>query len=98
MRGEKPVEGVLVVLAPSSGAHDQVRHRGFQTDSDGSFDFQNVPAEDYLLFAVEDTGLEYITPGIHRPFERFIGVSPTLREVSQDYNMFEAERVWAVET
>jgi hypothetical protein len=68
MRGGTPVEGVMVVLALASGAHDQIRYRGFQTDSDGSFDFQNVPAEDYLLFAVEDTQIEYANPTAVRPY------------------------------
>ena len=70
MRGDAAVEGVLVVLAPASGAHDQVRYRGFQTDSDGSFDFKGVPAEDYLLFAVEDTEIEYANPAAVR---RYLG-------------------------
>jgi hypothetical protein len=68
MRNDTPVEGVMVVLAPASGAHDQITHRAFQTDSDGSFDFQNVPAEDYLLFAVEDTQIEYANPTAVRPY------------------------------
>ncbi len=58
----------MVVLAPASGAHDQVTYRGFQTDSDGSFDFQNVPVGDYLLIAVEDTQLEYANPIAVRPY------------------------------
>jgi hypothetical protein len=66
MRGEKPLEGVLVVLAPARNASDQSAYRGFQTDSDGSFDYQNVPAGDYLLFATEDTGIEYANPSAIR--------------------------------
>jgi len=67
MRDKKPVEGVLVVLAPARDAagqfaSDPSAYRGFQTDSDGSFDYQNVTAGDYLLFATEDTGIEYANP------------------------------------
>jgi hypothetical protein len=68
MRDDKPIEGVLAVLAPANGSANPLRYRGFQTDSDGSFDFQNVPADDYLLFAVEDTGLEYANPAAIRQY------------------------------
>jgi hypothetical protein len=68
MRGDVAIEGVMVVLAPADASTDQLRYRGFQTDSDGSFDFQNVPAGDYLLLAVEDTGLEYANPSAMRPY------------------------------
>ena len=62
------MQGVLVVLAPAVGVRNQIRYRGFQTDSDGTFDFQNVPSGDYLLFAVEDTELEYAHPTAVFPF------------------------------
>jgi len=38
MDGGKPVAGVLAVLAPTSDSKDPGDYRGFQTDSDGSFD------------------------------------------------------------
>jgi hypothetical protein len=41
----------------------------FQTDSDGSFDYKDVPAGDYVLFAVEDTSFEYANPAA-------VGVEP----------------------
>jgi hypothetical protein len=59
MRGEKGAEGMLVVLAPVSENASAPAAPGFQTDSDGSFDYQSVPAGDYLLFAVDESGLEY---------------------------------------
>jgi hypothetical protein len=76
MSGATALEGVLVVLAPALGPKDQVRYRGFQTDSDGSFDFKNVPAAEYLLFAVEDTEMEYANPVV---VKRYLGNAKRLR-------------------
>jgi hypothetical protein len=59
---EKPasaVPAVLVVLAPSGGDFDPYRYFAFQTGTDGSFDFPNVPAGDYVLFAVNNPEFEY---------------------------------------
>ena len=68
MSGDRIVEGALVVLAPAAGSADWSAYAGFQTDHDGSYDFQNVRSGDYLLFAVEDIGLEYTNPKVLRPF------------------------------
>jgi len=68
MQEEKPIVGAMVVLAPAGGSTDILRYRGFQTDSDGSFDFQNVPAGDYMLFATADTSVEYANPEVVRLF------------------------------
>jgi len=69
MRGDKPVPAALVVLAPVKDSPDSAAHRGFQTDSDGSFDFTNVRAGDYHLFALESTeGVEYAKPEMIRPY------------------------------
>ena len=68
MDGDKPVAGVLAVLAPKSDSKDPGDYRGFQTDSDGSFDYQNVRAGDYVLFAVERVDLEYANPAAVRPY------------------------------
>jgi len=59
MRGDQPVPGVMVVLAPELESSSAPEAHGFQTDSDGSFDYQNVPAGNYLLFAVDESALEY---------------------------------------
>jgi hypothetical protein len=67
MNGERAVAGVMVVLAPKEAA-DLMEYRGFQTDSDGSFDYQNVRAGEYLLFAVDQPGLEYTNREAIRPF------------------------------
>ena len=66
MQEEKPIVGAMVVLAPAGGSTDIFRYRGFQTDSDGSFDFQNVPAGDYMLFATAETSVEYANPDVVR--------------------------------
>jgi hypothetical protein len=57
--GPHPQEGALVVLAPLRPDAKAHEYRAFQSDSDGSFDFRDVRAGDYLLFAVDDVGLEY---------------------------------------
>ena len=60
--GEKPAAGVLVVLAPSGGVRDMSRYLGFQTDSDGSYDFETVPPGEYSLFVTPDMDFEYANP------------------------------------
>jgi hypothetical protein len=68
MNGDKPVPGVLAVLAPKNDSKDPGDYRGFQTDSDGSYDYQNVRAGEYVLFAVERLDLEYANPAAVRPY------------------------------
>jgi len=72
--GDHPVEGALVVLyaAPGQGgtSGSEGRYRSFQTESDGSFDFHSVPAGRYILFAVEDSQLEYGRRDVVAPFLR----------------------------
>ena len=63
-----PLEGAMVVLAPVQDKGDWLAYRGFQTDSDGSFDFANVPVGDYFLFTVDDVHVEYTNPTVIRPF------------------------------
>ncbi|MGA2714112.1 MAG: carboxypeptidase regulatory-like domain-containing protein [Bryobacteraceae bacterium] len=68
MDGSRPAEAVMAVLAPVEESQNPGRYRGYQTESDGSFDFTNVPAGRYHLFAVEDTGFEYANPAAIRPY------------------------------
>lgn len=68
MRGEQAAEGMMVVLAPVSENATAPPARGFQTDSDGSFDYQSVPAGDYFLFAVDESGIEYSKREVIRPY------------------------------
>jgi hypothetical protein len=68
MNGDKAVPAVMVVLAPAADSADAYRYQGFQTDSDGSFDFTAVPAGDYVLFAVDNLKLEYANPEVVRPY------------------------------
>ena len=63
-----PCSWVLAVLAPKSDSKDPGAYRGFQTDSDGSFDYQNVRAGDYILFAIERLDFEYANPSAVRPY------------------------------
>jgi hypothetical protein len=82
MNGDRPVAGVLAVLAPKNDSNDPDDYRGFQTDSDGSFDYQNVRAGEYILFAVESLDLEYKNPAAVRPhFASGKSIRITTREV-----------------
>jgi hypothetical protein len=68
MNGDKPVPAALVVLAPLAGSANPADYSGFQTESDGSFDWVSVPAGDYLVFAVDKLDLEYTNPEVLRPY------------------------------
>lgn len=68
LNGDKPVPMVMVVLAPASTSANPADVLGFQTDSDGSFEFDAVPAGDYVLFAVDDQEFEYANPAALRPY------------------------------
>jgi len=68
MNDDKPVPAVLVVLAPRTDSSDRIRYRGFQTESDGSYDFTGVPAGEYVLFATDRVDLEYALPDALRPY------------------------------
>jgi hypothetical protein len=68
MNRDKPVPMVMVVLAPAMVSTDPSRYHGFQTDSDGSFDFATIPVGDYVLFAVENQEFEYANAEAVRPY------------------------------
>jgi hypothetical protein len=68
MDGDMPVEGVWAVLAPVSLPTNWTLYHGFQTDSDGSFDWPDVPAGDYFLFAAKVPALEYTNPAALGPY------------------------------
>jgi len=53
-RSGRPASGVFVALLPVSVNAGLEARQPNQSDSDGSFDFPNVPAGDYLVMAVED--------------------------------------------
>ena len=65
---DKPAPAVLVVLVPRDNPADTDRYHGFQTESDGSYDFTVVPAGEYLLFTTDRVDLEYANPNIVRPY------------------------------
>jgi hypothetical protein len=68
MNGDKPAPAVMVVLVPRATAADPAEPLGNQTESDGSFDYESVPAGDYLLFAVDKLDFEYANPEVTRPY------------------------------
>lgn len=65
--GDRPIPTASVILVPSSQSIGLDSY-AFQTDSDGSFDFTQVPEGDYVLFAVENEEFEYANPGVVRPY------------------------------
>jgi hypothetical protein len=60
--GGKPVSGVLVVLAPARQSANPYDYHGYQSDSDGTFDFKAVKPGDYTIFATSSQELEYGNP------------------------------------
>lgn len=68
-RDDKPIAGVLVVLAPVKDSSNAADHRSYLSDSDGSFDLQNIPAGEYYLFATDHgVALEYANPAVDKPY------------------------------
>jgi hypothetical protein len=68
MNGDTTVPGVMVVLAPRDRLTAAIPPRGYQTESDGSYDFTNVPAGEYLLFTTDRMDLEYVRPEAIQPY------------------------------
>jgi hypothetical protein len=69
-RDGKPVYGVLAVLAPEGLPNEPDRYHSFMTDSDGSFEWSNLPPGAYRLFAVDRYEFEYKVPHTLLPFMR----------------------------
>ncbi len=67
-RDEKPVQGVMVVLAPAVAPKDSSLIYAFLTDSDGSYFWKNVLPGDYVLFATTDTLVEYRNREVIKPY------------------------------
>ncbi len=77
----KVLPGALVVLAPENESGSLLDYHAFQTDSDGSFDFQNVPPGEYLLFASSQIELEYGNRSVIGPLlanAKHISITPRL--------------------
>lgn len=55
----KPVSGVEVILVPRKESGNPEDCHGYQSDSDGSFDFTGIKPGDYLLFATKEWPIEY---------------------------------------
>ena len=67
-RGE-PVAGALVLLAPHQESANPLAYDGFETDSDGSFEFEGLPAGEYVLIVREEwADFEYADPAAVRPY------------------------------
>jgi hypothetical protein len=69
VRNGDPEEGVLALLAPRQESANPLDYRGFQTDSDGSFEFEGLVAGEYVLIVLEDwLDFEYANPAAVRPY------------------------------
>lgn len=62
------VAGTLVVLAPKVESEDASAYRGYQTDSDGSFDIENIRPGDYKLLYLPEPDFEYANPAALKPY------------------------------
>jgi len=58
----KPACAALVVLAPARPSVNPDDYRGYQSGSDGSFDFPGIKPGAYTIFATADWQLEYGNP------------------------------------
>jgi hypothetical protein len=66
-RDDQPLGNMLVVIVPRDPV-SAYSNQGYQTDSDGSFDWPALPAGDYLLFAVDDPTIAYADPETVKPY------------------------------
>jgi hypothetical protein len=62
------VAGLDVQVAARDAVDANTVVHGFQTDSDGSLDFTDVPAGDYLLLTCGKMDLEYRSADAIRPY------------------------------
>jgi hypothetical protein len=67
----KPMDGVLVVLVPENPEHNFELFRRDQTDSDGSFNLNEVNPGKYTVVAIENGWeLEWSKPGVIQKYLR----------------------------
>ena len=65
----KPMEGVMVILAPESGQNLEQDTRIDQSDSDGTFTLAAIIPGKYVLMAIaEGWDLEWAKPGVLQPY------------------------------
>ncbi len=65
----KPVSGVMVVLAPEDPAHHTAFFRRDQSDSDGTFTLNSVLPGRYTVVAIQDGWkLDYHSPDVLKRF------------------------------
>ena len=56
-------------MAPRKESANPLDYRGFQTDSDGSFEFEGLAAGEFALIVLEDWfDFEYANPAAVRPY------------------------------
>lgn len=68
-RNGEAVAGALALLAPRKESANPLDYRGFQTDSDGSFEFEGLAVGEYVLIVLEEWGdFEYANPAAVRPY------------------------------
>ena len=65
----KPASGVMVLLAPEDPKNNEILFRRDQSDSDGTFDLENVFPGRYRLLAIENGWeLEWANPAVLQAF------------------------------
>jgi hypothetical protein len=79
----KPVGGVMVLLAPEDPKNNAILFRRDQSDSDGSFDLENIFPGRYRLLAIQDGWeLEWASPAV---LQAFLAKSVPLEVKSGDH-------------
>jgi hypothetical protein len=69
LREDKPIAGVMVLLAPADPANNQALFRRDQSDSDGTFTLANVVPGRYTVLAIQDGwDLEWTNPEVLKKF------------------------------
>jgi len=69
LKDEKPTEGVMIVLAPQDLHGNPALFRRDQSNSDGSFDLNNVVSGRYTLMAIENGwDLEWADPDVMQKY------------------------------
>jgi predicted RNA-binding protein YlqC (UPF0109 family) len=80
LQDQRVAPGMLVALVPLDQVEDSRRYRGYQTDSDGSFRFANVPPGEYGLLVSENPRLEFALAATLQPLlERAVKVTVTAK-------------------
>ena len=69
LQDDKPVAGAMVLLVPDDGVQDKQRYRRDESDSDGTFNLQQVAPGHYTAVAIlNGWNLEWGNAGVLKPY------------------------------